>query len=74
MVPNDCPVIVCVLPATGVMVTPWQGVGAGGAVVGVVSDFEQPEMIKVKNIPEMMIADLMLFICGINLVLKIQKR
>lgn len=35
IVPNDCPVIVCVLVATAVMVTPEQGSGAGGGEVSV---------------------------------------
>ena len=43
MVPSDWPVMVCVLLATGVMVTPVQGLVGAGAGAGVVSLLEHPE-------------------------------
>ena len=49
MVPSDWPVMVCVLLATGVMVTPVQGLVGAGAGAGVVSLLEHPEIRPSKN-------------------------
>ena len=72
MVPNDWPVIVCVIPATGVIVTPRQGSGGGGGGggAGVVSDFEQPAKKTVSIIAEQTMFLFILFNCTINLVFK----
>ena len=42
MVPRVWPVMVCVIPAIGVMVIPKQGSTGTGTGGGVVSDFEHP--------------------------------
>jgi len=65
----DWPVIVCVILATGVIVTPRQGSGGGGGGgVGVVSDFEQPEKNAVSIIAAIIMVYFMVIICTINLV------
>lgn len=69
MVPCDWPVIVCVILATGVKVTPRQGSGGGGGGgVVVVSDFEQPVKKTVRIITKNKFVFFILFICTINLV------
>ena len=65
IVPKDCPVIVCVLPATGVIVTPAQGLGGGGGAV--VSDFLQlVNKLAAIIIPESNVVDFSIFKCTIN--------
>ena len=40
IVPCERPLVVCVIPATGVMLIPKQGLTGTGTGIGVVSDFE----------------------------------